>query len=409
MAQCHELRGELAMKKTFDCFYPPTQKELDRLWKKAVIAFDASALLNLYRYSEQTRQAFLDTLRKLNDRIWLPHQAALEYHRGRINAIHNELEQYDGIVPKFQPIHDTLVTQFGHPFILPDTVDQLKTLFQTIAEELKQGKATHESLLRNDPILDRLTTLFDRLVGSHYPKERQSKIESEGKDRYLKDIPPGYRDKGKTKGDPFGDLILWNQMLDKAKEHKKGLIFVTDDATDDWWQEHTDLPRPELKEEMQQIAGSAFHMYKSRTFWEQAARLAGDPVVPAVIDELEATLTPVMLETQHAKALMILADISALMGNIELWSKNRRFDTRADLSGIIDMLGRQAGIIRRRWGATLPDDLKHRLSAIGEQCRETVDLDIPAQIRKADYLELAASQFLNDIRLHMGIGIGTGI
>ncbi|MBE9467448.1 MAG: hypothetical protein IMY72_03885 [Bacteroidetes bacterium] len=57
-------------------------------------------------------------------------------------------------------------------------------------------------------------------------------------------MPSGYQDSTKDKDDKssftydniryerqFGDLILWNQIINKAKENKiENVIFVTDDA-----------------------------------------------------------------------------------------------------------------------------------------------------------------------------------
>ena len=35
----------------------------------------------------------------------------------------------------------------------------------------------------------------------------------------------------------YGDLILWYQIIDKAKESKKPIILISGDVKEDWWLE----------------------------------------------------------------------------------------------------------------------------------------------------------------------------
>ena len=45
------------MRKTFPGYYRPTEAEFRRLWDKCIFVLDANVLLNLYRYSEETRKS----------------------------------------------------------------------------------------------------------------------------------------------------------------------------------------------------------------------------------------------------------------------------------------------------------------------------------------------------------------
>ncbi len=84
------------MRKLFPGYYRPTDEEFDELWRQALFAFDANMMLNLYRYSETTRDQFLRILgsAEIRDRIWLPHQAALEYQRNRFTVIDTQRAAY---------------------------------------------------------------------------------------------------------------------------------------------------------------------------------------------------------------------------------------------------------------------------------------------------------------------------
>lgn len=61
----------------------------------------------------------------------------------------------------------------------------------------------------------------------------------EGEKRYKNKIPPGFKDaKNKTGVRIYSDLIIWKETLRFAKKYKKNIIFVTDDAKVDWWEEN---------------------------------------------------------------------------------------------------------------------------------------------------------------------------
>jgi hypothetical protein len=92
----------------FGAYYRPSKDEFERLWKSGLITFDASFLLNLYHYSEPARNNFLtilETLKKDN-RLWITHQAALEYQRGRVGAIYKEFSPYEAKKQQVQQLSE---------------------------------------------------------------------------------------------------------------------------------------------------------------------------------------------------------------------------------------------------------------------------------------------------------------
>jgi hypothetical protein len=71
------------MRTTFLGYYRFTEEEFSTLWEDCLFIFDANVILNLYRYSAGTSEALLNILRGISDRMWLPHQIALEYQDNR--------------------------------------------------------------------------------------------------------------------------------------------------------------------------------------------------------------------------------------------------------------------------------------------------------------------------------------
>src|SRR5262245_16947134 len=60
--------------------------EADAALREAVVAVDASVLLDLYRFRPQTSRDLIETLRSLGDRLVVPHQALREFWRRRQRA-----------------------------------------------------------------------------------------------------------------------------------------------------------------------------------------------------------------------------------------------------------------------------------------------------------------------------------
>lgn len=132
-------------------------------------------------------------------------------------------------------------------------------------------KKNHPKWIEKDEVLDTINSIFENNIGSNYSEEELSRIKKEGKDRYEKKIPPGYKDDKKSEEKKYGDLILWYQIIDKAKETKKPIILISGDVKEDWWLEKNGkriMPLPQLKKEIFEKAGVDFHIYTSDRFLE---------------------------------------------------------------------------------------------------------------------------------------------
>ncbi|GAI32387.1 unnamed protein product, partial [marine sediment metagenome] len=282
------------MKKTFFGFYRPTDDEFSELWKSCVFVLDANALLNLYRYSKETRDDLLTILRKISDRLWIPHQAVLEYQENRLDIIAEQLKKYEDVKQVLREVKNKLTGDLGHlqlskrhPLIDPNSLlEKVNTIFTEFTQELEKLEQKQPDVTDDDKLRNEIDALLRGKVGS--PPESQEeldKIYEEGEKRYRDKRPPGYMDVDKAKDDKdaylygglslkrtYGDLILWYQIIKEAQiraEFKK-IIFITDDDKEDWWWivdskgEKTIGPRPELVEEISSKAGvSLFYMYNS--------------------------------------------------------------------------------------------------------------------------------------------------
>ena len=145
-----------------------------------------------------------------------------------------------------------------------------------IEKNLKKLKQGHPDLLKHDNLRDALDTLLEDKIGLPYSQKKLYVIYNLCKQRYEQKIPPGYEDKHKEGAKKYGDLILWFQIIDKAKKTNKPIILVTDDRKEDWWRKFKNKtigPRPELVNEIFSEAGVPFYLYQTDPFMENAQKL----------------------------------------------------------------------------------------------------------------------------------------
>lgn len=282
------------MKKTFYGYYRPTKEEFSQSWINCSFVFDANVLLNVYRYSQNTRETFIDILNKISDRIWVPHQAALEYQRQRLEVIGEQESAYEKIqvlLNDYQKnIENNLNTYAMHPFIKVDIIlKKINNNCTEIKKELDTLKQKHPNLIDGDELRETITNLFEGKVGSAYSPDKLEEIYNTGKKRYDRSIPPGFEDKKKDSVRKYGDLILWFQIIDHAKSTKKPVIFVTDDRKEDWWLKFrgkTIGPHPELINEIFSTADVNFYMYQTEQFIEYAQKYLKEQVNQKAIEEI---------------------------------------------------------------------------------------------------------------------------
>ncbi|AHC44415.1 MULTISPECIES: PIN domain-containing protein [Bacillus] len=296
------------MKSLFKEFYFDN-KNTD-IWINSVIVLDTNILLNLYRYSKETSEKLLALLEKSKDRLWLPHQIALEFHLNRTNVILDQQTSYEKIESllrkKSSEIESSLKKELGsyrkkHMTLSIDSIiDQIKSSIDGLISEISQEKEDHPSLLKNDHVKQKVTELFDNRVGAPYKKEKLNEIKTEADKRYSLEIPPGYEDVSKKKGakfhngeiilEKYGDFILWQQIIDFANEKQTNIIFITDEEKKDWWYESkgkTIGPRSELLNEFNYKTGMEFYMFKPEVFMREAGDIYSESFSDNSISEVK--------------------------------------------------------------------------------------------------------------------------
>jgi hypothetical protein len=273
------------MKKEFIGFYNPTENEINEAWKQGTFAFDANALLNLYRYTELTRKDFISVLKTIKDKLFLPHQSAYEYHRNRLKIIEGLEKSYtnfiEELIPNYEKEFANSLNQYKkHPSIVVEKILKLHSEFITkVKKELETQKKNHPDFHNKDEVLNELTELFESCIGNKFSRSELKNIYLEGKERYDELVPPGFKDLDNKRklGDRhiYGDLIIWKELIRYTIDEKKSLIFVTDDRKEDWWTIYngkTIRPREELIKEFYDETGVRILIYNADNFLQYAKK-----------------------------------------------------------------------------------------------------------------------------------------
>lgn len=281
------------MRTMFPGHFRPTGPEFEAIWSDCIFAVDANVLLNLYRYSADTRLELVKALDSIKMRVFLPHQAAKEFLRSRLGVTAGQAEEYSKAIKVVKELLETLSNKKKHPFLPDAELPKFEALATSLCGQLEAQKSAVLQRLVSDEILDYAVDLFTAKTGTAFDGTRLKAVETEGLQRYQNEIPPGYRD-GKKDGSgdlsrKFGDLIVWKQIIEKAKAETKPFIFITDDKKEDWWLEQSGRtigPRPELVDEFWSETGQRFWMYTVDKFLEEVAKANNVPVNRAVIAEI---------------------------------------------------------------------------------------------------------------------------
>lgn len=337
------------MRDSFAAYYRPTDEQFKELWQKATFVLDANVLLNLYRYRKEASSELLQTLSKIKTRLWVPHQAALEYQENRLSVIAEQLgaftEVRSELTKSLTNLRDNLLSKLQlrkrHSSINADHflehVDKTFSDFIRNLDDLKKGQpdVTDADKLRNT-----IDELLKGRVGPP-PKDQSSldAIYEAGKRRYAERRPPGYADDGKKdfyfSGSlsfqrQYGDLVLWEEIVEEAAKQKlTHLVFLTDDEKEDWWWiedsqgKKTIGPRPELVDEINRRAKvSLFYMYTSERFLTYAREFLGVTVKPDTIDEIRAVGLQAQLKGDYKSEIISPEPVAIKLRQNEVHAPN---------------------------------------------------------------------------------------
>jgi hypothetical protein len=137
--------GVSRLRDKFPGYYRRSEGELDQIWQDGLVVFDANVLLNLYRYSEGTRDELLEVLRGAQHQLWLPYQVAEEFHRDRLTVIRTQKKAYSAIRESLKKAEHAVVETLGNMHRDPGIIEA-KDLRKKIDESFEELIAEAKTL-----------------------------------------------------------------------------------------------------------------------------------------------------------------------------------------------------------------------------------------------------------------------
>jgi len=286
------------MKNKFRWYLPPSEDEVEAIWKDGILTIDANVLLDLYRYHESTRTSLLNILHEFKGRLWVSHQAATEFFKNRTKVIvvsEESFRQAEKELKKLQENLDSSIGQLKGNHIIPEVLldglkNEIEKSINDAKSKIKEEERKHPKFLHKDPLLERLLDIFEGVVGNDFGDDEKEEIKNQAKQRVENKVPPGYMDDGKDGDRAYGDYYLWQQILKYSKEKERPIIMITSERKDDWWERisgKTIGPRKELVKEAMQFAQQRILIYRTEYFMELVQTRSKQPVNKEAIEEIK--------------------------------------------------------------------------------------------------------------------------
>lgn len=289
------------MKTVFSEYYPISKEIINNAWDRGVFCYDANVLLNLYRYSNETRNKIFENIEYFIEKTIIPYQVCYEYHKNRRGVEDSLLSSYDEIIKIIEQVVNALesgdLAKYRKHCALDidrDIIKPIKSTTTKVVKKINDTKSNHSSFLNASEIHEKISQLFDGKISDKFSEDELKRIYTEGKSRYDKKIPPGFADydnkKNKGENSLYGDLIIWKHLVEISKSKNSDIIFVTDDRKKDWWDIHHGQIKgalPELYREFRELTTHNILIYSVEDYMKYAPEHSEIAVPKKVINEIE--------------------------------------------------------------------------------------------------------------------------
>lgn len=285
------------MKEIFKWCFPKTPTQIREIWDNGILTVDTNVLLDLYRYHQNTREALLESLNLFNGRAWISNQVAEEFFRNRNSVILSSTTSFNEAernINELRKVVEEPLKKIKSNRTISDNIgktieESFEKALTIAAKEIEDLKSAYPDYIKTDPVLENICTLFNSNVGEPFEQDLLTEIHKEAKRRKDNKIPPGFKDNTKEGDKPYGDYILWRQILDHIKKVQKPLILVTSEEKEDWWEKSSGKivgPLYELLKEFHLETGQPFLLYRTSRFLEYSLEKAGKQTNQEAVEEI---------------------------------------------------------------------------------------------------------------------------
>jgi hypothetical protein len=299
-----EQQAERGLFDGFEGYMSPTDEDYRRLLTNGLVVPDANVLLNLYRYTTQTRSDLFAVLEKIGNQLWVPDQVIREFWRNRESALRDPRILSDRTVATLDELREQsaeVLAAWANRIALPaehmtGMRRALEQAYQQVADEIAkrtdaEGVGLISTNTTKDPILNSLQLILKGHIGPPMGTTEYAESVKEGTQRLAEGTPPGYKDSGKKDtGLAVGDYLVWVQILEEVGKRHCDVLLVTGDVKEDWWRkEHGEIRGPglELVEELRDRTGARLFMLRPESLLLHAKKVLRVKVNDTSVQDVE--------------------------------------------------------------------------------------------------------------------------
>ncbi|MEQ4514037.1 MAG: PIN domain-containing protein [Pantoea agglomerans] len=330
---------------------------ISEMKEEALVVLDANVLLLPFTTNIKNLQAIKELYTKLSksDQLFLPAQAVREYLDNRatkITDINEALQKKSNQNFNYVGVHPLLESLPEYKELI-ELEESLKIVIKNYQAKIRNTLSAVQAWGWNDPVSKMYhEVLADRILDDDALDF--AIIEKDLKRRNELNIPPGYKDRNKDQNQA-GDLVIWHEILDLAKNKDKHLIFVSVDEKTDWWHQSGKnplYPRFELVDEFREATkGKSFHIVSLSTLLEifdtdsevvKSVKITEEEVKSTTESEIKysqkqakASFDP---DDEYRKYLKIPNEHGLIINHIK-WGVKGGYDTDTYLISEVDSAG----------------------------------------------------------------------
>lgn len=274
----------------------------DSVWQHGYIVLDTSTLDYIERCNVKMAKKLMDIFLIINKRVLTPHHVKEVEMKNYLN-LNKEKTTYSELVNKLiddiSLLHaisakgkiESKVQKFLNKLMryehikLVNILNKAKNkgkeeLLRTLnSQEFKREIDEYDIFLQSETVKNFYQKVMHNKLKGFSNDELQS-IEREGLDRIKNKIPPAFKDGNKTHNQ-FGDLIIWKEILQLAKDSSMPIIFITEDRKYDWFDDgkSAKIMHNKLKKEVKSLCKrDIVEVITLKTFVEHCENYANEDI-----------------------------------------------------------------------------------------------------------------------------------
>lgn len=288
------------------------------------IFLDTNVLLKSYSISFEARETLLKFYKEYKTSIYLTQQVQLEFTKNREDIIERFFEDVTKGLPSsfnqnilnhfksFLEKNKTILVDYKNfEKSLKKIESNLTKLSESLEKDIKKKKNENSDILLNDSFLEvfsscnclsstqelitKAKTEFDTLKKSINSEKIDSEIKKLG------NVFPGMGDIKQKPNNPYGDFILYHELMEYSTKNKTDIIFLTYDTTKGDWMKFNKQPHIHYIENFYLNTGQIIYILDAKRILEESLNIN----FTSLINLLPTTFSDTKIHSEDIKDFLL--------------------------------------------------------------------------------------------------------